>query len=307
MAPRLHVIASLMVDRVARVSRLPQPGETVTARAQSTFPGGKGANQAAAAARCGARVRACGRTGADGRFIVDALSAAGVDASAVRTDDPVAGNAFVLVADGGENAIVIAPESNARLDPADVATFLSAAAPGDLLLVQNECAGLRQALAAARAGGLRAWFNAAPADDGLRALDLSSLDGLFVNETEAEALTGERDPSRALDALAARLPAATVVVTLGAAGALLRAPGLHAAHAGYRVRAVDTVGCGDAFVGAFLAAIVAGHGHEAALAWGNAAGALAARRPGAMPSLPSQAEVAALAALPAGSEAPAAA
>jgi len=127
-APRvagtLHVIGSLMVDRVMRVDALPRPGETVTARSAQVMPGGKGANQAAAAALAGARVRMCGRTGAEGRFIVDALAARGVDVTAIRTDDPVAGSAAVTVAEGGQNAIVIAPESNARLALEDVERFL---------------------------------------------------------------------------------------------------------------------------------------------------------------------------------------
>lgn len=300
-APTLHVIASLMIDRVLSVGALPRPGQTVEARSLRTFPGGKGANQAAAAARCGAAVRACGRTGADGRFIVDAMRDAGVDVAAVRCDDPVSGAAVVMVADGGENAIVIAPESNRRVTDAEIDRFLSAAVSGDLLLLQNECSGPAHALGTARARGLRAWFNAAPADAALRGLDLTGLDGLFVNETEAEALTGLTDPAAALDALAARLPGTTVVVTLGAAGARMRTGGALSTHAGYRVRAVDTVGCGDAFVGAFLAALAAGLPPEASLAWGNAAGALAATCAGAMPSLPPRASVAALAALPAGS------
>ena len=294
-APTLHVVASIMIDRVLGLAALPQPGQTVVARSLRTFPGGKGANQAVAAARCGAQVRACGRTGADGRFVVDAMQAAGVDVSAVRTDDAVAGSAVVLVAEGGENAIVIAPESNRRIGPGDIERFLDGAAPGDLLLVQNECSALEHALAAARARGLHAWLNAAPADPALRGLDLSGLAGLFVNESEAQALTGLADPAAALDALSMRMPDATVVVTLGPAGARMSHRGAMHVHAGYRVRAVDTVGCGDAFVGAFLAATLAGRPSAEALAWGNAAGALAATREGAIPSLPALDAVRALA------------
>lgn len=187
-----------------------------------------------------------------------------------------------MVAEGGEHAIVIAPESNRRVTEAEIDRFLAAAAPGDLLMVQNECSALAHALGAARSRGLRAWFNAAPADVQLRGMDLTGLDGLCVNETEAEALAGLADPAAALDALAVRLPNATVGVTLGAAGARMRTGGALFMHAGYRVRAFDTVGCGDEFVGAFLAS-------------------LAATREGAIPSLPPRAAVASLAALPAGS------
>ena len=116
----IHVVGSMMIDRVVRVRAVPRPGETVAAASAAVHPGGKCANQAAAAARCGARVRMLGLTGADGAFIRDALRDAGVGVRAVRTDDPVSGAATVMVADDGENAIVIAPESNARIDLAAI-------------------------------------------------------------------------------------------------------------------------------------------------------------------------------------------
>ena len=296
MSASIHVVGSLMVDRILRVASIPRPGETVTARSARTMPGGKGANQAAAAARCGARVRCCGRTGPDGAFVVDALRGCGVDVGAVRTDDAMSGNASVMVADSGENAIVIAPEANARLEPRDVSRFLSGAAPGDLALFQNECAGLHAGIAAAVGAGLQAWLNAAPADGGLAAIDLGVLSGLVVNETEAEAMTGERDPKRALEVLAGRMPHGAVVVTLGAAGAIAAQHDARLRIPGHAVHAIDTVGCGDAFVGAMLAALAEGRGLEDALRWGNAAGALAAQREGAMPSLPTREAVLVLAA-----------
>ena len=280
-----------MVDRILRVPVIPRPGQTVAADGCAVAPGGKGANQAAAAARCGGRVRMCGRTGPDGAFIVQALAERGVDVSSVRTDDALSGNACVMVAPGGENAIVIAPEANARLEANDVAQFLAAVRPGDIALFQNECAALEVGLREASRRGARTWWNAAPADAALRSFDLSALDGLVVNETEAEALTGQGDPERALAALSARMPGRTVVVTLGAAGAVACHAGTTLRMAAHAVRAVDTVGCGDAFVGAMLAALSEGRALDEALRWGNAAGALAAQREGAMPSLPGRVEV----------------
>ncbi len=281
----------MMIDRVVRVRALPRAGETVAAISSSTFAGGKGANQAAAAAKCGARVRMLGRGGADSRFIVDALRKAGVDTSSIALDDPSAGAATVMVAESGENAIVIAPEANTRIGLRDIERFLWRARQGDIVLFQNECACLHEGIAAATARGLRVWLNAAPADAHLASLKYEKLTGLIVNETEAEAMTGERDPARALEALAARMPAATVVVTLGAKGAIVASEGRSHAHRGFVVDAVDTVGSGDAFVGAFLQSISAGDGVARALERGNAAGALAAMLPGAMPSLPDRAEV----------------
>jgi ribokinase len=298
MSATIHVIGSMMIDRVVRVRALPRAGETVPALSSATFAGGKGANQAAAAAKCGARVRMLGRTGRDGAFIVEALRESGVDVDAVSTADPVSGSATVLVAESGENAIVIAPESNTRLVMPDVEVFLAKAEPGEIVLFQNECSYLHEAISHAALRVFRVWLNAAPADALLDALKYEKLTGLVVNETEAEALTGERDPARALEMLAERMPHGTVIVTLGAQGAIAAAGRARYAHRGFEVDAVDTVGCGDAFVGAYLAAVSQGRDIVQALARANAAGALAAMRAGAIPSLPSLGEVEVVAELP---------
>lgn len=298
MGASIHVIGSMMIDRVSRVRALPRAGETVVALSSAVYAGGKGANQAVAAARCGARVRMLGRTGRDGAFIVDALRAARVDVDAISTADDVAGSATVLVAETGENAIVIAPESNTRIVFSEVDAFLAPARQGDIVLFQNECSCLHDGIAHAAARALRVWLNAAPADASLRAIRYEKLAGLVVNETEAEVLTGERDPARALEALAARMPHGTVIVTLGAQGAIAANGRARHAHRGFEIEAVDTVGCGDAFVGAYLAAIAEGLEIPQALARANAAGALAAMRAGAIPSLATREEIDLCAALP---------
>ena len=289
-----------MIDRVVRVEELPRAGETLAALSSATFPGGKGANQAAAAAMCGARVRMLGRTGVDGAFIVDALRYAGVETSSIETKDATSGAALVMVNHRGENAIVIAKESNTRISLIDVEEFLTPATTGDIVLLQNECALLAETIAHASARGLRVWLNAAPADDSLRVIAFEKLAGLVVNETEAHALTGEVDPPRALELLSERMPSGIVIITLGASGAIAASGRERHAHAGFVVNARDTVGCGDAFVGAFLAAIAEGIDMPRALTRANAAGALSAMREGAIPSLPSRAEVDAAAQLPAG-------
>ena len=287
----MHVVGSMMIDRVVRVAALARAGETVSAISTATYAGGKGANQAAAAAKCGAHVRMLGRTGADGRFIVDALKDAGVRTRGIATHDDFSGAATVMVAENGENAIIIAPESNTRITALDIERFLATAKQGEIVLFQNECSCLHEGIACAAARALRVWLNAAPADANLGALRFEKLAGLVVNETEAQAMTGERDPARALELLAARMPGGTVIVTLGAQGAIAAVGNARYAHRGFVVDAVDTVGCGDAFVGAFLAAIAEGIDMPAALARANAAGALAAMRVGAIPSLASRAEI----------------
>jgi ribokinase len=284
----VHVIGSLMVDRVLRVAALPRAGETVTARSATILPGGKGANQAVAAARCGARVRMLGRTGADGRFIVDELLRAGIDASAVTTDDRMSGSAAVMVDDHGMNSIVIAPEANSRISDADIDAFLASTAPGDLLLMQNECSGLAHAVATAHALGMGIWLNAAPMGDAVRQIDLGALSCLLVNEHELAALTGIGEPEAALGRLANAWPKLDIVVTLGAAGWIARVDGALLSGPAIPVEAIDTVGCGDAFVGALAALRSEGMPWIDALARANAAGALAATVAGAIPSMPTR-------------------
>jgi ribokinase len=284
----LHLIGSLMIDRVLRVEALPKPGETVTAHSAAVHPGGKGANQAVAAARCGARVRMLGRTGSEGEFIVRELDAAGIDTSSVMTIDPMAGFAAVMVADDGINSIVIAPEANGRIDDEAIDAFLAGAKQGELLLLQNECSGLVHAVDAGSSMGLRIWLNAAPMGDAVRRVDLGVLSCLLVNEHELAALTDISEPQPALDRLANAWPALDIVVTLGAEGwiasvdgGLLRGPALP-------VKAVDTVGCGDSFVGVLAALRGEDMPWPEALARANAAGALAATVSGAIPSMPAR-------------------
>ena len=291
MSTTLHVIGSLMIDRVLRVPALPAPGETVMARSAAVHPGGKGANQAVAAARCGARVRMLGRTGSDGAFIVRELAAAGVDTACVMTSDAMSGFAAVMVADDGMNSIVIAPEANSRIGDADIDAFLTGAAPGDLLLMQNECSGLGHAVTRACEVGLKLWLNAAPMGDAVRQIDLGALSCLLVNEHELAALTGIGEPEAALDRLANAWPKLDVVVTLGAEGWIARVEGAIARGSAIAVKAIDTVGCGDAFVGALAALRSEGMPWIDALARANAAGALAATVAGAIPSMPERAAV----------------
>ncbi|MBU6210429.1 MAG: ribokinase [Planctomycetes bacterium] len=282
----LHVIGSLMVDRVLRVPALPKPGETVMAHSAAVHPGGKGANQAVAAARCGARVRMLGRTGSEGEFIVRELAAAGVETASIQTGDAMSGFAAVMVADDGMNSIVIASEANGRISDADIDAFLGCAKRHEFVLMQNECSGLAHAVAAARTRGVGIWLNAAPMGDAVRQIDLGALACLLVNEHELAALTDLGEPEAALDRLANAWPKLDIVVTLGAAGWIARVDGALLSGRAIPVEAIDTVGCGDAFVGALAALRCAGMPWIDALARANAAGALAATKAGAMPSIP---------------------
>jgi ribokinase len=229
-----------------------------------------------------------GRTGREGEFIVRELAAAGVDTACVTTSDAMSGFAAVMVADDGMNSIVIAPEANSRISDADIDAFLASAAPGDLLLMQNECSGLERAVTKARDVGLQTWLNAAPMGDAVRQIDLGALLCLLVNEHELAALTGIGEPEAALDRLANAWPKLDVVVTLGAAGWIARVDGALLSGRAIPVEAIDTVGCGDAFVGVLAALRSEGMPWIDALTRANAAGALAATIAGAIPSMPTR-------------------
>jgi ribokinase len=289
------VFGSINLDLVARVARLPRPGETLAALGFDTSPGGKGANQALAARRAGAEVALHGAVGRDA-FATAALAlldAEGVDLRGVQSTDAPTGVALIHVDDAGENAITVVAGANARARAQDVPD--SALGTHTTLVLQFETPHAQSLALArrARARGARVVLNSAPAaplDEGW----LGVLDVLIANQTEAVeiarplGLPGE--PRAFAGALATRHPL-TVVVTLGREGAFaVRGRTTHAAPA-LAVEARDTVGAGDTFAGALAAGLDRGDALPDALAYGTAAGSLACTRPGAQAGIPSAAEI----------------
>jgi ribokinase len=286
------------------VPHLPAPGETVLAAAAAAFgAGGKGANQAVAAARLGAAVRLAGCLGDDefGARLRAGLAAEEIDVTGLRAIPGAAsGLALITVDPAGENSIAVAPGANGLAGAAEVAAAF--AVPCDVLVLSAEvpAATLASALRQARAGRVRTVLNLAPVPGEAAALLAEGADWLVVNAREAAAVAGlpsddvPDDPERAL-AIAASLakgPAnGQVVVTLGAAGAVLAGPRGTAVAPGFAVTAVDTVGAGDAFVGALAVAIGSGLDPAAAVTAACAAGAAAATRRGAQEGLPRPADV----------------
>jgi len=294
--PRIVVIGSVMVDRVVSVPAVVAAGATILGGSIEVHPGGKGANQAAAASRAGAPVVFVGRTGRDGAFVLEALRSLGVGVDACRIDEGASGSAFVQVAADGENAIVVVPAANARFDRDDLARAMQEVREGDLVLLQHETAMLAEVVAAGLERGGRLWLNASPADPSLWSLPLARLEALVVNETEAAVLSGGLpDPHAAMEHLVARLPEVLVIVTLGRDGAIAARGRGRWRQASFEVEAIDTVGCGDAFVGVLAAATRRGTEVAGALREACAAGALAATVRGAIPSMPSRKAIAALA------------
>lgn len=303
---RVVVVGSANIDLLARVDHVPGPGETLLAGDLVTRPGGKGANQAVAAHRMGARTTLHAAVGDDefGRRVRASLAGAGLDvARLVTVPGAATGLAMICVAAGGENSIVVAPGANHRLGPAQLDGLPDGLGPGDVVLTQLEIplASCLLVARAARRAGARVLLNAAPLPRDARAVldDLLALtDVLIVNEGEALALSGSDSaiPAGAggwagLAADLCRLGPATCVITLGARGAVA-ATGTRTHHRpAFPVTAVDTTGAGDAFCGTLAAHLATGAALPDALTHACAAGALATTKVGAQAALATATEV----------------
>lgn len=276
------VLGSANLDLVATVARLPGPGETVSGTSYHEYPGGKGLNQAVAAARAGARTAFVGAVGTDnaGEVLAAVLTADGIDGALVERVAAPTGRALIGVSATGENSIIVVPGANATVTGRTIP-------PARVLLAQLEVPldAVQRAFAAARAAGTITVLNPAPAQP-LGAELLGECDLVVPNEHELQLLGG-------VDRLLA-LGARAVVVTLGARGAELHTPdGVHAV-APFAVTAVDTTAAGDSFCGALCARLAVGDELPAALRFAAASGALCTTRAGAVPSIPQRAEIEAL-------------
>jgi ribokinase len=293
------VVGSLNMDLVARAPRIPVPGETLMGASFATIPGGKGANQAVAAARLGARTAMLGCTGDDafGAELRAVLERDGIDIAAVRTvKGASSGVALIVVDEAGRNGIVVVPGANARLAPEDVDGHEALLAGARIVALQLETplATVEHAAARARALGKVVVLNPAPAQplsDGL----LASADYLVPNEVEAGMLAGLAvdSPARAAEAgrrLRAR-GARCVLVTLGARGVVVVSSEGAEHFPAPRVEAVDSTAAGDTFIGGLCAALVAGRPLRDAVGFAQAAAALSVTRRGAQPSIPRANEV----------------
>ncbi len=287
------VIGSSNTDLVCRSPRIPAPGETITGRSFATFPGGKGANQAVAAARAGASVEFVGARGDDAFGIARRgdLIAEGIGVDRMRViEHEASGVALIVVDDRGENQIVYVPGANNHISLADAESALSSI-PFKVLSLTHEIPfdTVVHALRSDRKGAL-AVLNAAPFDPRIREI-LGAVDVLICNEGEASAIVGYPVSDDRIDAAAAEileLGTKAVVLTLGPAGAVAaNETGVWHTPAP-SVQPVDTTGAGDAFCGAFCAWLSAGESLAKAVEAGVAAGALAVTREGAQPSIPNR-------------------
>lgn len=299
MARKVVVVGSFNMDLTTTVARMPRPGETVLGDVFTTGPGGKGSNQAIAAARLGAQVTFVGRIGVDtfGEAALAIWAQDGVDTRyVIRDPDRATGVAPIFVDQDGENMIVVALGANLALGPADVDAAADAIRAADVLLTGLEIpiATAAHALKIAKAAGVRTILNPAPAQPLTHEMLLTA-DVLTPNESELEVLSG-----LAIDDVeqAARMVKAHqdqyVVVTLGSQGAAYFGPGGHGVVPVFPVNVVDTTGAGDAFNGGLAVALSEGLSMPEAVRFASAAAALCVTKRGTAASMPTRAEVDAL-------------
>jgi ribokinase len=302
---RVTVVGSLNMDLVARAPRLPRPGETLAGHAFAQVPGGKGGNQAVAAARLGARVAMIGCVGNDsnGATLKGSLEAEGIDCTALATSAHApTGVALIVVDDASQNAIVIVAGSNAEVTPARIEAQEALIAQADVIVCQLETPPetVRAALAAGRRLLRTTILNPAPAARKLPPDWFPLVDYLIPNELEAATLSGVAidtpdDARRAAQALKAK-GARNVIVTLGAQGVLALLDGAddEGVHLpSPKVEAIDTTAAGDTFIGGFAAELARGAAPLDAIAFGQRAAAVAVTREGAQPSIPHRSEISA--------------
>lgn len=295
---RVAVVGSLNIDLVIELDRMPSPGETVFGSRLERHPGGKGLNQAVAAARLESEVHMIGAIGDDGSgdWLMDVVTREGINAGGIAIAKGTSGTALIEVDASGENRIIVIPGANDQVSPSGVADHLRSLSAVDVVLTQGEVP-IEVMIAAAETGkkiGAQVVMNPAPVRDYPKAL-LTNVDILVPNEHEAQAMTGMPtsnmvDAVEAAQSLQERGPGC-VIITRGEKGAVWSSAEGSGQAAAFKVSAVDTVAAGDAFCGGLAAGLARGVSLAEALRWASAAGAIAATGRGAVPSLPSLAQV----------------
>ena len=253
--------------------------------------GGKGLNQSIAVSRSGQKVHHAGLLGPEGTRLAELLSGSGVDLRYLKHTDVPQGHAVIQVQPDGQNCIFLYGGSNQAVTPQEIDGVLMQLNAGDYLLLQNEIANLTYLLRAAARRGLRVVLNASPISDELLNADLSGVDWLVVNEIECAAMAGCGDAQAGYETLKQRYPSLGILLTLGSEGSVSWKDGTEVRQCAYPVKAVDTTGAGDTFMGYFVGCLAQGMERQTAMQYASMASAISVTRPGAAASIPLMDEV----------------
>ena len=277
---------SMNLDHVYAVSHFVKGGETLAADSMKDCVGGKGLNQSLAVARSGASIYHAGMLGDGGELLRDCLKKSGVDVSLIERCGAPQGHTAIQVTPDGLNCILVFGGSNQQIDHAYIDRVLARFVPGDYLMLQNEISCLEYLLSSAASRGLKIVLNASPIDEALLRLPLEHLEWLVVNEIECAAIAGIEDPMQAYRALQQKYPNIGILLTLGADGSVCWKDGCEYHQTAFPVRAVDTTGAGDTFVGYFIGYITQGMSIQETMRTASAASAISVTLPGAADSIP---------------------
>lgn len=288
---RIYNLGSMNIDYVYQVPHFLQPGETLSSETLEIFPGGKGLNQSVALGRAGAQVIHGAVMGNGGAFLLQTMMDSGVDVSRIRKTDASPGHAIIQVDKSGQNCILLFAGTNRMLEASYIETFLADAAPGDILLLQNECSCLKEAMALGHKMGMQIAFNPSPFHGDILKLPLSWVDWWFCNEIEGAALFGSDAPETVAENFAKRYPGSNLILTLGGEGSLFVNGETRLRQSIYPARAVDTTAAGDTYTGYFLAAVAAGKPIQQAMEQASKAAAITVSRMGAAGSIPYHSEL----------------
>ena len=289
---RIITLGSLNLDFTYQLPKPLEVGETLSSLSYRCGAGGKGANQSIAAARAGAEVYHAGRIGSDGTLLRRTLADSGVRLDFLEEVETPTGHAVVLINDAGDNSIVLFGGANMRIAEEQISRSIQSMERGDFLLLQNEISRMGEIMEAADGAGLRIFFNPAPMNERVFSYPMELVDTLIVNEIEGAGLAGadpESGPEQVIRSLRTKYPAANLLMTLGASGAMYlghseeREVFVPASSVG---KVVDTTAAGDTFIGYFLAETALGASPETAMKTAAAASGLCVGRLGAADSIP---------------------
>jgi ribokinase len=282
---------SINIDHVYCVEHFVRPGETIKSESYTLFCGGKGANQSIALSRAGAEVLHAGKISQDGVWLKEKLQESGVATSLIKIVDKPTGHAIIQVNKDGENSIIIHGGANQTFSDNDIEEVLNSAEAGDFLLLQNEINAVEKVLQRTQSRDLTVVFNPAPMTDVLKNYPLELVDIFILNEVEGEALTDKNDSNEILNTMQKLYPKSRIVLTLGKEGVIYAHNKQRIKVGALKVKAIDTTGAGDTFIGYFLAELMLGSEIEKCLEMGVKASALCVTRRGAADSIPKLNEI----------------